>query len=88
MYAKVRFIQQNGLSKTYDYQIGDDLAKEVTPGDYVVIQSAKSDYSVGVLHQIVDKVDDPSIVTKAAVQKVNAQKCHEYTKGKINLGGY
>lgn len=88
MYAKIRFPQKDGLSKSYDYQISDDLAKEIQPGDYVVIESARPDYSVGVLHAVVDAVDDPAIVTKAAIQKVNAQKCPEYTKGKINMRGY
>lgn len=88
MYAKVKFIQTNGLSKAYDYQISDDLAKSITPGDYVVIQSAWSDYSVGVLHQIVDAVDDPRIVTKAVIQRVNVQQFSEYTGEQIRLGGY
>lgn len=71
MYAQIRFPQREGLSKTYDYSISADLAKDVKPGDYVVIQSARSDYSVGILDNITDVVDNQDIVTKAVVQRVN-----------------
>ena len=87
MYAQVRFIQKNGLSNTYDYSIPDALVNKVSAGDYVVIESSRTDYSVGVLHKVVAEVADPKIVTKGVVQLVNRPKCPEYTLDKINVGG-
>lgn len=80
MYAQIRFPQRDGLSKTYDYEISAELASEVVPGNYVVIQSARSDYSVGILDNLTEKVADPDIVTKSVVQKVDVPKNKEYVK--------
>ena len=67
MFARIRFPQQSGLSKTYDYQIAPEVAAETGKGDYVVIESARSDYAVGVFDHATEEVADPSIVTKSVV---------------------
>ena len=71
MFALVSFIGKTGLSSPYSYSVSDELAKELKPNDYVVVQSARTDYSVGILVQCVESIPDPSIVTKAVVQKVD-----------------
>jgi len=73
MFAQVRFIQKTGLGTPYSYRIDDKLAKELNPMDYVVVTSARTDYSVGVFAGAVEHLPDESIATARVVQKVDVK---------------
>ena len=75
MFARIRFPNKTGLSKTYDYNIAPEVAEETGKGDYVVVESARSDYSVGVFDHATEEVDDPSIVEKSVVMVLPLPKC-------------
>jgi len=71
MYAQVQFPQKASLSNPYSYDIDPALAKTLKPNDYVVVTSARSDYSVGIFGGTVETIPDPSIVTQHVVQKLD-----------------
>ncbi len=73
MFAKIVFIQKTGLGTPYSYRIDDTLAKALKPMDYVVVTSARTDYSVGVFAGAVEHLPDESIATARVVQKVDVK---------------
>jgi hypothetical protein len=84
MYAKVAFIQKDdALSKPYSYTITEELSKELAPLDFVLVESARSVYGVGVYIGSEETVDDPSIVNKSVLLKLALPNYSEYLSQKV-----
>lgn len=48
MFVKVAFITKTGLGSPYSYKIDKDQCKGLKKNDYVVVTSARTDYTVGI----------------------------------------
>ena len=87
MYAKVSFVKKDEtLSDPYDYSIDNKLAYALEKDDFVLVESSRSVYGVGVFVGLADEVSDPSIVTKAVLQRLDVPSYAEYLKGVITNG--
>jgi len=67
--ARVKFWTKNGYSKPYNYIIGDAVANVVKQGEWVIVESSRSKYGIGVFDGFED-VTDPDkleIITKEVV---------------------
>ena len=68
--AKVKFYSKNGYSKPYNYLVDDYIGKQLSRGEWVVVESARSKYGIGLFDGFEDVTDQDklSIIDKAVVQ--------------------
>ena len=87
MYAKIAFVKKDEkLSDPYDYSIDNTLAYALEKDDFVLVESSRSVYGVGVFVALTEEVADPSIVTKAVLQRLDVPSYAEYMKGVVSHG--
>ena len=87
MFAKVSFVKKDeSLSDPYDYSIDNTLTYALEKDDFVLVESSRSVYGVGVFVGLAEEVSDPSIVTKAVLQRLEVPSYAKYLKGVITNG--
>ena len=87
MFAKVAFVQKDdSLSKTYDYQISHVVDVQLAKNDFVIVESSRGAYSIGVYLEAVETVENPDIVTKKVVGRAFVPNYEEYMKGAVTHG--
>lgn len=68
--AVVVFVYNGKESKEYYYKIEEHLEKALSPDEFVIVESAKNIYGIGVFKRVDNVVDKQTldIVTKEVVQ--------------------
>lgn len=77
MFAKVSFISKTGLGTPYSYTIKQDESEDLVPMDYVVVTSARTDYTVGIFVGFTDEAPDEGIKLQKFVQRLLVEPYQE-----------